>query len=138
MIDLTPDGCQRLEMMHLGKLGTYVNSELCITTFGDAANAMPPHLAGSLSTGIVGVAVFIAELKKRSEVLGPDVSDTKIKSVLNESALAYETLHMPLAQKFTDLSVEQGGRWSSGITDVDKLRENLLKLWGVARAMGWE
>jgi salicylate hydroxylase len=133
----TPGGFQRLEMMHLGELGTYVNPELCVTTFGDAANAMPPHLAGSLSTGIVGIATFLKELTKRSETLAPDSSDTDIKRVLVESAEAYEARHKPLAQKFVNLSVDQGTRWSGGVTDENKLREYLYQLWNFAKTMGW-
>lgn len=123
--------------MHLGQLGTYTNPGLCITTFGDAANAMLPYLAGSMATGIVGIAAFIIELKKRSEVLAPDATDHDIKTVLIDAAEAYEARHKPLAQKFVDLSVEQGTRCGGGVTDVEKLRENLYQMWNMAKTMGW-
>ncbi|KAK9419041.1 putative salicylate hydroxylase [Seiridium unicorne] len=127
MIDFTPGGCQRLDMTHLGQLGAFTDSELPITLFGDAANAMTPHIAGSMSTGIVGVATFILEWNSRLQT-----SELEIATTFNEASKIYDAKHRPVAQELVDRSFEQGGLWSGAITDADKLMEHPKFLWHIA------
>ncbi|ORY63469.1 putative salicylate hydroxylase [Pseudomassariella vexata] len=133
LIDLTPGGCQRLELMHLGQLGPFTNPELNITTFGDSANAMTPHMAGSMSTGIIGVATFVQEWNKRAHALKSEASHADIAFALAQASQAYEARHKPLAQNIVDASLRQGEfGWSSGITDADTLTRPFHSLWAAA------
>lgn len=100
-------------------MGTFVKAELPIILFGDAANAMTPHIAGSMSTGIFGAATFITQWNARLRDSGSHIS-----TILSEVSKAYEFEHKPTAQKLMDLSLEQGGRWSGGITDTRSLLEH--------------
>lgn len=114
------------------KLDTLVDPELCITLFGDAANAMTPHIAGSMSCGFIGCTTFLHEewnQRIRTGMLPADVSNTQIADALVEASKAYEVKHLPLAQKLVDISAEQGPMWSGGITDVSLLKERPLFLW---------
>ncbi|KAK7993306.1 hypothetical protein PG989_006687 [Apiospora arundinis] len=125
--------CQRLELSHLGELGAFTNGN--ITTFGDAANAMTPHMAGSMSTGIIGVAKFVTEWNSRIQGLAADASDAEITRVFQAASKAYETAHLPLAQKIVKFSQEQQLRWGGGITDHDVLIERFHFLWHCADNM---
>lgn len=128
----TRGGCQRLNITHMEKLETLFNSELCITLFGDAANAMTPHIAGSMSCGFIGCTTFLHEewnQRIRSGLLPADASNAEITDALVDASRAYETKHLPLAQKLVDISAEQGPMWSGGITDVPLLKERPLFLW---------
>lgn len=129
-------GCQRLELMHLGNLGAFTNTDLHITTFGDSANGMTPHMAGSMSIGIVGVAAFVQEWNKRVDALAADAPDADIAGAFDEASQAYETRHKAIAQKIIDFSSEQGPkRWSSGNTDHDFLIERFFLLWKAAEQL---
>ncbi|GAM44081.1 hypothetical protein TCE0_060r19415 [Talaromyces pinophilus] len=128
----TRGGCQRLNITHMEKLETLFNSELGITLFGDAANAMTPHIAGSMSCGFIGCATFLHEewnQRIRSGLLPADASNAEIADALVDASRAYEIKHLPLAQKLVDISAEQGPMWSGGITDVPLLKERPLFLW---------
>lgn len=128
----TPGGCQRLELSHMERLETLVNPELCMTTFGDAANAMTPHIAGSMSCGFIGCTTFLHEEwnpRVLSGQLPADASNIDIAAAVVEASRRYEAKHLPLAQKLVDISAEQGPLWSGGITDVKTLRERPLFLW---------
>lgn len=117
------------------KLDTLVNQELCITLFGDAANAMTPHMAGSMSCGFIGCTTFLHEEWNqliRSGLLPVDASNAEIADALIKASRAYEAKHLPLAQKLLDMSAEQGPMWSGGITDVQLLKERPLFLWSSA------
>ncbi|KAJ6439410.1 ABC multidrug transporter [Purpureocillium lavendulum] len=129
----TPGGCQRLELSHLGTLGTVVNPDLCMTTFGDAANAMTPHIAGSMSCGFIGCTAFLHEEwnpRVRSGQLRDNASDDEIAEALMDASRRYEEKHLPLAQRLVDASLEQASLWTGGISDVEVLRERPLFLWG--------
>ncbi|KAK5993492.1 Salicylate hydroxylase-like protein [Cladobotryum mycophilum] len=131
-------GCQRLEITHTEKLETLVNPELCMTTFGDAANAMTPHIAGSMSCGVIGCAIFLHEEwnpRVSSGQISVDASNAEIAAALVEASQAYEAKHLPLAQTLVDMSAQQGPLWSGGITDVATLRERPLFLWHSADDM---
>ncbi|KAH8884882.1 putative salicylate hydroxylase [Thozetella sp. PMI_491] len=125
----TPGGPQRLELKDLGKLQSFVNNNLGIAAFGDAANAMTPHIAGSMSCGFIGAATFLQKWNARLESLGPEAKDTEIEEALRASAEEYDAAHRPLAQKLLDLSAEQGPLWSGGVTDVETLKERPMFLW---------
>ncbi|KAK6859098.1 salicylate 1-monooxygenase SalA [Apiospora arundinis] len=125
--------CQRLELFHLGELGAFTNGN--ITTFGDAANAMTPHMAGSMSTGIIGVAKFVTQWNSRIQSLAADASDADITRVFWAASKAYEAAHLPLAQKIVKFSQEQQLRWGGGITDHDVLIERFHFLWHCADDM---
>ncbi|KAH8657925.1 hypothetical protein BX600DRAFT_514464 [Xylariales sp. PMI_506] len=130
---LVDEGCQRLELTHLGELGAFTNPELLITTFGDAANAMCPHMAGSMSTGVIGVATFVQEWNKRVQSLNPDASDVEIAKVFADASQAYESRQKPLAQTIVNDSLRQGEfGWSSGSTDHDYLKGTFPFLWNAA------
>lgn len=114
------------------KLQTFVNEELCMTTFGDAANAMTPHIAGSMSCGFIGCTTFLHEEWNpliKSGSLAADASNAEIADALVKASRAYEAKHRPLAQKLVDMSAQQGPMWSGGITDVQMLRERPMFLW---------
>lgn len=131
----TRGGCQRLNITHMQKLETLVNPELCITLFGDAANVMTPHMAGSMSCGFIGCTTFLHEEWNRlirSGSLSADASNEQIAEALIKASQAYEVKHLPLAQKLVDMSAEQGPMWSGGVTDVKSLKERPLFLWGSA------
>lgn len=131
----TRGGCARLNITHLGKIGTIFNPELGITLFGDAANAMTPHMAGSMFCGFIGCTTFLHEewnRRIRSGALPADASNAQIADALVEASRAYEKKHLPLAQKLSDMSAEQGPMWSGGITDVELLTERPLFLWSSA------
>jgi salicylate hydroxylase len=113
-------------------LETFVNPELCMTTFGDAANAMTPHIAGSMSCGFIGCTTFLHEEwnpRIQSGKIPANASNEEIEAALLEASRGYEAKHRPLAQKLVNLSAEQGPLWSGGITDVDALRERPMFLW---------
>lgn len=134
----TPGGCQRLNLNHLGRLQTLVNPDLCLTLFGDAASAMTPHIAGSMSCGIIGCATFLHEEWNpliRAKLLPNDSSDLEITIALNAASRSYEAKHLPLAQKLLDLSVEQGSLWSGGITEAETLTVRPQFLWSSADHM---
>jgi salicylate hydroxylase len=112
------------------KLETFYNTELCMISFGDAANGMLPHIAGSMSTGFIGVATFLYdELNPRIETLTPDASDEEISKVLMEAAEGYEMKHRPLAQKLVDYSWEQGHIFSGAVLDTEELARRPKFLW---------
>jgi len=122
--------------MHFERLGTFVNESLCMTSFGDAANAMTPHIAGSMSCGFIGTTTFLhEEWNPRVQSLSADASDADIARALVDASKAYEAKHRPLAQKLVDYSAEQGPLWSGGITDIETLRERPLFLWCSADGM---
>lgn len=101
-----------------------------MTLFGDSANGMLPHIAGSMSTGFIGVTTFLhEELNPRLKSLRPDASDEEISQVLMEASAAYDQKHRPLAQILHDYSVEQGPLWSGGVVDVDELSRRPKFLW---------
>lgn len=127
MIDLTPGGCQRLDITHIGQLEAFTKPEVPITLFGDAANAMTPHIAGSMSTGIIGAATFIKEWNKRLKAIDVDVA-----AALVESSKIYDTNHRRLAQELVNRSLEQGSRWSGAITNPEILLEHPKFLWHCA------
>lgn len=106
-----------------------LNKDLGITAFGDAANAMTPHIAGSMSCGFIGAATFLKEWNPRVQALGPHASDAAIAEALYKSAEAYDSIHRPLAQKLLDFSAEQGPLWSGGVTDVETLSKRPMFLW---------
>ncbi|KAK8096534.1 FAD/NAD(P)-binding domain-containing protein [Apiospora kogelbergensis] len=125
---------QRLELFHLGELGAFTNRN--VTTFGDAANAMTPHMAGSMSTGIIGVAKFVREWNARIQALpADDTTDSDITRVFRDASRAYEAAHRPLAQKIVRFSQEQQHRWGGGVTDYDVLAERFHFLWHCADDM---
>ncbi|UNI24669.1 hypothetical protein JDV02_010400 [Purpureocillium takamizusanense] len=129
----TPGGCQRLELSHLGEIGSLVNADLCMTTFGDAANAMTPHIAGSMSCGFIGCTTFLHEEwnpRVLSGELPADASDAEIANALMEASRGYQEKHLPLAQRLVNASLEQASLWAGGIADVEVLRERPLFLWG--------
>ncbi|TQS31826.1 hypothetical protein Golomagni_07879, partial [Golovinomyces magnicellulatus] len=131
----TPGGCQRLQITHMETLERLTNPELCMTTFGDAANAMTPHIAGSMSCGFIGCTTFLHEEwnpRILSGSLKADATNEEIAAALNEASLAYEKKHLPLAQELVDISAQQGPLWSGGVTDVEELRRRPLILWNSA------
>ena len=116
-------------------LETLVDTNLNITLFGDAANAMTPHMAGSMACGFIGCCTFLHEEwnpRILSGAIAPDASDREIASTLVEASMAYELKHLPLAQKLVDLSARQGPLWSGGVTDVARLCEGPAFLWNAA------
>lgn len=132
LVQDTPGGCQRLELSHMSHLETFVNDDLGMTLFGDAANAMTPHIAGSMSCGFIGVTTFLHEQWNpliRSGKLADDASDAEIAAALVVASQAYEARHRPLAQQLVNFSAEQGPLWSGAVTDVETLRERPLFLW---------
>lgn len=131
----TPGGCQRLEITHMERLETFFNPDLLITTFGDAANATTPHIAGSMSCGFIGCTTFLRDewnSRIESGLLAAEASVEEIAATLAEASQAYVEKHLPLAQKLVDISEEQGPLWSGGVIDVETLRERPLFLWGAA------
>lgn len=118
-------------MTHLGQIGAFAKPDVAITLFGDAANAMTPHIAGGMSTGIVGVATFIREWNRGLQSPGMDPA-----TVFAAVSKVYETEHRPLAQELLNRSLEQGGRWSGGITNVETLMEHPKFLWHCADHLG--
>lgn len=113
-------------------LGPLVNAELCMVTFGDAANAMTPHIAGSMSCGFIGCTTFLHEEWNPlvlSGSLPTHATNSQIRASLIDASKAYESKHLPLAQKLVDISAQQGPLWSGGITDVHMLSERPLFLW---------
>jgi salicylate hydroxylase len=129
-----PDGCVCLELMTMEKLGTFFNNDLCMASFGDAANGMLPHIAGSMSTGFIGVTTFLyEELNPRIQSLNPSASNDKIAKVPMDASADYEKKHRPLSQKVVDYSIEQGDVWSGGVLDVDELSMRPRYLWQTIR-----
>lgn len=101
-----------------------------MTSFGDAANGMLPHIAASMSAGFIGVTTFLhKELNPRIENLRPNASNAEIAEAIMEASAGYERTHRPLAQKLVDYSTEQGGLWSGGVLDVEKLATRPRFLW---------
>jgi len=112
------------------KLGAFYNKELCITSFGDAANGMLPHIAGSMSTGFIGITTFLREeMNPRIKSLDSHASNTEIAEAITKASARYEAKHRPLAQKLVDYSAEQGGIFSGGVTDVETLSKRPAFLW---------
>jgi salicylate hydroxylase len=124
-----PDGCQCLELMSMQKLGKFFSRDLCMTTFGDAANGMLPHIAGSMSTGFIGVTAFLHELNPRINSLKSDAGNAEIAEAIMDASAGYEEKHRPLAQKLVDFSAEQGGIFAGGIVDEDTLSRRPKFLW---------
>lgn len=111
-------------------LETFCNPSLSMISFGDAANGMLPHIAGSMSTGFIGACTFLhSQLNPNLANLTPDASNEEITKVLMEAANGYELTHKPLAQKLVDLSWEQGGIFNGGIIDTEILAERPRVLW---------
>ncbi|KAH8817269.1 hypothetical protein F5884DRAFT_694525 [Xylogone sp. PMI_703] len=128
-----PDGCVCLELMAVEKLGKFYNEDLCMTSFGDAANGMLPHIAGSMSTGFIGVTTFLRdELNPRFQALGPNASNDEIAEALMEASANYQAKHQPLSQKLADYSAEQGSVFAGGVLDVDELSMRPRFLWQAA------
>lgn len=103
-----------------------------MTTFGDAANTMTPHIAGSMSCGFIGCTTFLHEEWNplvHSGFLPSHATNSQIRASLIDASKAYETKHLPFAQKLVDISAQQGPMWSGGITDVHMLSERPLFLW---------
>lgn len=122
-----------LDLMAMEKLGSFHSEDLCMTSFGDAANGMQPHIAGSMSTGFIGVTTYLhGELNPLLSKLPLDASDADIHDMLNNAAVGYEQKHRPLAQKLVDYSNEQGKLWSSGELDLEKLSIRPRFLWQAA------
>lgn len=133
MLNDQPDGCICLELMATEKLGKFYNEDLCMTSFGDAANGMLPHIAGSMSTGFIGSTTFLCdELNPRFKALGPNASNDEIAKTLMEASARYQEKHQPLAQKLADYSAEQGSVFAGGVLDVDKLSMRPRFLWQAA------
>ncbi|KAI9646386.1 hypothetical protein NHQ30_004377 [Ciborinia camelliae] len=125
-----PGGCICLELTHMHTLGTFYNQDLCMTSFGDAANGMLPHIGGSMATGFIGVTSFLLEeLNPRIQALDSDASNAEIAKVLMEASIAYERKHKPLAQKLVDYSREQGFVFSGGVVDAEELARRARFLW---------
>ena len=117
-------------------LGKFYNTDLCMTTFGDAANGMLPHIAGSMSTGFIGVTTFVHdEFNPLIESLNVDASDVEIAAAFMKASAGYETRHRPLAQKLVDYSVEQGSIFSGAVLDVDKLSMRPKFLWQTVKGI---
>lgn len=128
-----PDGPVRLELTAMEKLETFFNKDLCMTSFGDAANGMLPHIAASMSTGFIGATTFVHdEFNPRIKNLKPDASNAEIENLILEASAAYERTHKPLAQKLVDYSREQGYIFSGGVLDVDELSRRPRFLWQAA------
>ncbi|KAK2593718.1 hypothetical protein QQS21_008583 [Conoideocrella luteorostrata] len=128
----TPGGCQRLHISHMEQLGSLFNEELSMTLFGDAANTTTPHIAASMSCGVIGCCTFLHEEWNpliRSGKLAADASHAQIAAAMAEASRRYEKKHLPLAQKLVDISAEQGPLWSGGVTDVATLKARPLFLW---------
>jgi len=124
-----PDA-QCLDLTYMPKLGAFYNKELGITTFGDAANGMLPHIAGSMSTGFIGITTFLKEeMNPRIKSLDSNASKTEIAEAIMEASAGYEAKHRPLAQKLVDYSAEQGGIFSGGVTDAETLSKRPGFLW---------
>jgi salicylate hydroxylase len=122
-----------LDLTFMENLGAFFNEDLCITSFGDAANGMLPHIAGSMSTGFIGVTTYLhGELNPRLGELEDNASDTEIAEVLTRAGFAYEAKHRPLAQKLVDYSAEQGTLWAGGVLDGEKLSFRPRFLWQAA------
>lgn len=120
------------------KLERLFNPELCMTTFGDAANAMTPHIAGSMSCGVIGCTTFLHQEwnpRVKSGAIPENATNEKIAAALAEASLAYEKKHLPLAQQLVDISAEQGPLWSGGITNIAELKVRPLILWNSADDM---
>jgi len=99
-------------------------------SFGDAANGMLPHIAGSMSTGFIGTTTFLHdELNPRIASLAPDASDEEISAMLMQAADGYERKHKPLAQKLVDYSWEQGTIFNGGVTDTEVIATRPRFLW---------
>jgi salicylate hydroxylase len=129
-----PDGSVCLELMAMEQLGKFYNEDFCMTSFGDAANGMLPHIAGSMSTGFIGVTTFLhEELNPRLEALSPTASNEEIARTLMEASANYEKKHRPLSQKLVDYSIQQGGIFSGGILDVNELSVRPRFLWQTVR-----
>ncbi|KUJ16736.1 uncharacterized protein LY89DRAFT_585378 [Mollisia scopiformis] len=125
--------CQCLDLMVMKKLGLFYNKELRMTSFGDAANGMPPHMGGSMSTGFIGVTTFLyQELNPRIESLSPQASNAEIAEIVMEASLEYEEKHRPLAQKLCDYSIEQGDIFTGGVIDIDEITRRPKSLWEAA------
>jgi salicylate hydroxylase len=136
MLNDEPDGCQCLELMAMEKLGTFYNTDLCMTTFGDAANGMLPHIVGSISTGFIGVTTFLHnEFNPEIESLKADASDAEIAEILMKASAAYEATHRPLSQKLVDHSYEQGGIFSGAVLDVESLSTRPKFLWQAVKGV---
>lgn len=104
-----------------------------MTTFGDAANGMLPHIAGSMSTGFIGVTVFLHEgLNPLIDRLSSDATNEEIADLVLEASALYDVTHRPLAQKLLDFTTEQGPLWSGGIVDVEELAKRPRFLWSAA------
>jgi len=123
-------------MMRMEKLGTFYNEDLCMTSFGDAANGMLPHIAGSMSTGFIGVTTFLhEELNPRIQVLKHDASTAEIKKMFMDASAGYERKHRPLAQKFCDYFYEQRYVSSSGTLDMEEFSRRPRFLW---QTVSWQ
>ena len=122
--------------MAVEKLGTFFNEDLCMTSFGDAANGMVPHIAGSMSTGFIGVTTFLhEELNPRLQALSQSATNEEIAKTLMEAAANYEKKHRPLSQRLVDYSIQQGSIFSGGVLDVDELSMRPRYLWQTVRGV---
>jgi hypothetical protein len=133
MLSEQEEGFQQLDLMTMITLGRFYNKDLCMTSFGDAANGMLPHIAGSMSTGFIGATKFLHdELNPCLKALDPQTSDAEISDALMDASSAYEKIHRPLAQKLLEYSIEQGTLWSSELLDLDELSKRPRFLWETA------
>lgn len=121
-----------MELASIGTLPSFFSRDLQLTTFGDAAHGMLPHIAGSMSTGFIGAALFIRELNGRIACLSDTASKADVSRAVMEAAAVYDAQHRPLAQQIHDHSAEQGMLWSSGLVNVDELSRRPLHLWQAA------
>ncbi|CZR62347.1 related to salicylate 1-monooxygenase [Phialocephala subalpina] len=122
-----------VNLMVMKNLGAFHNPDLHMTSFGDAANGMLPHMGGSMSTGFIGVTTFLhSELNPRLESLSPEASNEEIAKVITDASIEYEKKHMPLAQKLCDYSIEQGAVFTGGVLDIDEIQRRPKSLWRAA------
>lgn len=114
-------------------LGTFFNRDLCMTSFGDAANGMLPHIAGSMSTGFIGATTFLHdEFNPRIKSLAANAEKAEIAGALMDASAGYEREHRPLAQKLVDYSAEQADIWNGGVLDADVFSKRPRFLWETA------
>jgi salicylate hydroxylase len=119
--------------MVMKKLGCFVNESLRMTSFGDAANGMPPHMGASMSAGFIGVTNFLhKEWNPRLGNLAVDASKVEIAKMLAEASIEYEKQHRPLSQKLLDYSIGQGKVFMGQVLDVEEMQKRPKFLWRAA------
>ncbi|KAM0812304.1 putative salicylate hydroxylase [Seiridium cardinale] len=124
---------RRVELDNLVALDPFYHPDLCLTTFGDAASGKLPHLGGSLSSGAIGVSVFLHDgLNPLIDRLSHDATNEEITSLIMEASGLYDVTHRSLAQKLLDFSNEQGRLWMSGSIDIEELTRRPKFLWTCA------